>query len=107
MDCGPKSIKLFQQKVAKAKTVVWNGPAGVFEFENFSKVSYVFGPLYEFTCMRSEPPFFPIASGNPIALTGYVLPRSSCASVLYVQDKVLQVKIPRQLWGHFIVSVKK
>jgi phosphoglycerate kinase len=37
MDCGPKSIKLFQQKVAKAKTVVWNGPAGVFEFENFSK----------------------------------------------------------------------
>merc|ERR1719352_1054371 len=37
MDCGPKSIKLFEQKIKKAKTVVWNGPAGVFEFPNFSK----------------------------------------------------------------------
>jgi len=37
MDCGPKSIKLFEEKVADAKTVVWNGPAGVFEFPNFSK----------------------------------------------------------------------
>jgi phosphoglycerate kinase len=37
MDCGPKSIKLFEQKIKKAKTVVWNGPAGVFEFDNFSK----------------------------------------------------------------------
>jgi len=37
MDCGPKSMELFTAKVAAAKTVVWNGPAGVFEFENFSK----------------------------------------------------------------------
>lgn len=37
MDCGPESIKLFEKKIAAAKTVVWNGPAGVFEFENFSK----------------------------------------------------------------------
>eukprot|EP00928_Gymnodinium_smaydae_P029264 TRINITY_DN2208_c0_g1_i2.p1 TRINITY_DN2208_c0_g1~~TRINITY_DN2208_c0_g1_i2.p1 ORF type:complete len:448 (-),score=139.40 TRINITY_DN2208_c0_g1_i2:159-1448(-) len=37
MDCGPKSMELFASKIAAAKTVVWNGPAGVFEFENFSK----------------------------------------------------------------------
>lgn len=37
MDCGPESMKLFAEKIAAAKTVVWNGPAGVFEFENFSK----------------------------------------------------------------------
>jgi len=37
MDCGPQSMELFASKVAAAKTVVWNGPAGVFEFENFSK----------------------------------------------------------------------
>lgn len=37
MDCGPKSMELFASKVAASKTVVWNGPAGVFEFENFSK----------------------------------------------------------------------
>eukprot|EP00746_Dinoflagellata_sp_MGD_P166985 gnl/MRDRNA2_/MRDRNA2_97255_c0_seq1.p1 gnl/MRDRNA2_/MRDRNA2_97255_c0~~gnl/MRDRNA2_/MRDRNA2_97255_c0_seq1.p1 ORF type:complete len:541 (-),score=146.14 gnl/MRDRNA2_/MRDRNA2_97255_c0_seq1:27-1562(-) len=37
MDCGPESVKLFEKKIAAAKTVVWNGPAGVFEFDNFSK----------------------------------------------------------------------
>lgn len=37
MDCGPESMKLFASKIAAAKTVVWNGPAGVFEFDNFSK----------------------------------------------------------------------
>jgi phosphoglycerate kinase len=37
MDCGPKSMEIFAAKIAAAKTVVWNGPAGVFEFPNFSK----------------------------------------------------------------------
>lgn len=37
MDCGPASIKDFEKKIAKAATVVWNGPAGVFEFDNFAK----------------------------------------------------------------------
>lgn len=36
MDCGPKSMKLFRETVMNSKTVIWNGPAGVFEFDNFS-----------------------------------------------------------------------
>jgi len=36
MDIGPKTIKLFQSALAGAKTVVWNGPVGVFEMEPFS-----------------------------------------------------------------------
>jgi phosphoglycerate kinase len=36
LDIGPKSRQLFASKIADAKTVVWNGPAGVFEFEQFS-----------------------------------------------------------------------
>jgi phosphoglycerate kinase len=36
LDAGPKSIKLFEETVAKAKTIVWNGPPGVFEFEKFA-----------------------------------------------------------------------
>lgn len=36
MDCGPKSMALFRDVVLKSATVIWNGPAGVFEFENFS-----------------------------------------------------------------------
>ncbi|MHC4779696.1 MAG: phosphoglycerate kinase [Planctomycetota bacterium] len=39
LDIGPKSEKLFAEKVAEAGTVVWNGPMGVFEFQNFSSGS--------------------------------------------------------------------
>jgi phosphoglycerate kinase len=37
MDIGPESIKLFVNEIVKAKTVVWNGPMGVFEMSNFAK----------------------------------------------------------------------
>ncbi len=36
LDIGPKSRELFTAKIVDAKTVVWNGPAGVFEFEAFA-----------------------------------------------------------------------
>ena len=36
MDIGPKSIKLFSEAIKEAKTVVWNGPMGVFEMPNFA-----------------------------------------------------------------------
>jgi len=36
LDCGPKSRELFNEVVSRAKVVVWNGPAGVFEFDNFA-----------------------------------------------------------------------
>jgi len=37
LDIGPKSAALFRDRIVKAKTVVWNGPMGVFEFAAFSK----------------------------------------------------------------------
>ena len=36
MDIGPKSVELFKDAVKNAKTVIWNGPMGVFEFKNFA-----------------------------------------------------------------------
>ena len=36
LDCGPKSIALFEKAVLRAKTIVWNGPPGVFEFDKFA-----------------------------------------------------------------------
>ena len=36
MDIGPKSIKLFSEAIKEAKTVVWNGPMGVFEMPSFA-----------------------------------------------------------------------
>ena len=35
LDVGPKSRELFDTVIAKSKTIIWNGPAGVFEFEKF------------------------------------------------------------------------
>ncbi len=37
MDIGPRTIELFEAKLRKCKTVIWNGPVGVFEFPQFRK----------------------------------------------------------------------
>jgi phosphoglycerate kinase len=37
LDIGPKTEELYADAIKDAKTVVWNGPMGVFEFENFNK----------------------------------------------------------------------
>jgi len=37
LDIGPTTIKLFEDKLKDAKTVVWNGPLGVFEMDKFAK----------------------------------------------------------------------
>ena len=37
LDCGPESVKVFEDVLKDAKTVVWNGPMGVFEMESFAK----------------------------------------------------------------------
>jgi phosphoglycerate kinase len=36
LDIGPKSVENFSEVIAKAKTILWNGPAGVFEFPRFA-----------------------------------------------------------------------
>lgn len=36
MDAGPKTRELFAQTIIPSKTILWNGPAGVFEFDNFT-----------------------------------------------------------------------
>merc|ERR1719487_1853449 len=37
LDCGPESIKLNDEAIKKAKTIIWNGPMGVFEMASFEK----------------------------------------------------------------------
>ncbi len=39
MDAGPDSIAAFRAVILPAKTILWNGPAGVFEFDNFARGS--------------------------------------------------------------------
>jgi len=40
LDNGPESTKMIQEKLGDCKTVIWNGPMGVFEFEAFAKGTF-------------------------------------------------------------------
>lgn len=40
LDIGPATIELFRNELLKAKTIVWNGPMGVFEMDNFAKGTF-------------------------------------------------------------------
>lgn len=37
LDAGPKSLEMFRKVLLESKTILWNGPLGVFEMENFAK----------------------------------------------------------------------
>jgi phosphoglycerate kinase len=37
LDVGPKSRALFAEVIGRAKTIIWNGPPGVFEFDRFAE----------------------------------------------------------------------
>ncbi|KAA3611323.1 MAG: phosphoglycerate kinase [Calditrichaeota bacterium] len=41
LDCGPKTIEKFSQVVSNAKTIIWNGPMGVFEMPNFAHGTFL------------------------------------------------------------------
>jgi phosphoglycerate kinase len=43
LDVGPESIKLFAEAIKSSKTILWNGPTGVFEFDNFAGGSRAVG----------------------------------------------------------------
>merc|ERR1740138_563566 len=40
LDNGPESTKMIQDKLGECKTVIWNGPMGVFEFEAFASGTF-------------------------------------------------------------------
>ena len=43
LDAGPKSLENFKQVIMDSKTILWNGPLGVFEMENFAKGTITLG----------------------------------------------------------------
>ena len=43
LDAGPETLKYFEKVVLESKTILWNGPLGVFEFENFAKGTIALG----------------------------------------------------------------
>jgi len=45
LDIGPETIEMFKAELSDAKTVVWNGPMGVFEIDKFAKGTYAIAEL--------------------------------------------------------------
>ena len=43
LDAGPETLKNLERVVVQSKTILWNGPLGVFEFENFSSGTIALG----------------------------------------------------------------
>ena len=43
LDAGPKTLENFKEVILKSKTILWNGPVGVFEMENFAKGTIAVG----------------------------------------------------------------
>ncbi len=43
LDAGPKTLDNFKEVILKSKTILWNGPIGVFEMENFAKGTIALG----------------------------------------------------------------
>ena len=43
LDAGPKSLEQFQKVIMDSKTILWNGPLGVFEMENFAHGTIALG----------------------------------------------------------------
>ncbi len=61
LDIGPKSQALYAEKIASAKTVAWNGPMGVFEFDKFA------GGTRAVAKALSEGDFFSVVGGGDSA----------------------------------------
>ncbi|CAM4104538.1 phosphoglycerate kinase [Zobellia nedashkovskayae] len=43
LDAGPKTLAIFKEVILKSKTILWNGPIGVFEMESFAKGTIALG----------------------------------------------------------------
>ena len=63
MDAGPKSLKLFEAIILKCNTILWNGPLGVFEFENFAKGTFQIG---EFIAKKTKKGAFSLVGGGDL-----------------------------------------
>ncbi|MDR1740176.1 MAG: phosphoglycerate kinase [Bacteroidales bacterium] len=62
MDIGEKSIENFKDVVRKSKTILWNGPLGVFEMDNFAR-----GTLEVGKCVGDSGAFSAVGGGDSIA----------------------------------------
>lgn len=79
MDIGPKTIEMFSEVIKGSKTILWNGPTGVFEFDNFGHGSEAVGKaIAEATKVGA---FSLVGGGDSVA----------CVNKYHLADKVSYV----------------
>merc|ERR1712232_428433 len=79
LDCGPKSNAAFAEVVGRAKTILWNGPMGVFEWDSFDKGTR---SLMDAVCNATSNGVTTIIGGGDTA---------TCAKKYGVEDKLSHV----------------
>ena len=65
LDIGPETEKLFGDVIKASKTILWNGPTGVFEFENFTSGSRAVGEAIVEATKKGE--FSLVGGGDSVA----------------------------------------
>ena len=65
MDAGPESVAAFREVVLQSKTILWNGPLGVFEFSRFSKGTIAMGEAI--TASTKNGAFSLVGGGDSVA----------------------------------------
>ena len=65
MDCGPESCKAIHDIVMNSKTILWNGPAGVFELETFAKGTHSIARSVAESCKQGC--FAAVGGGDSVA----------------------------------------
>ncbi|MCF8713645.1 phosphoglycerate kinase [Joostella atrarenae] len=65
LDAGPKTLENFKQVILDSKTILWNGPIGVFEMETFSKGTIAIGSFIEEATKKGA--FSLVGGGDSVA----------------------------------------
>lgn len=63
LDIGPETARLYKNIIDQCKTIIWNGPLGVFEFEQFSE-----GTRFLSAAIESNPGFKIVGGGDTVAV---------------------------------------
>ena len=65
LDAGPKTLEIFKQVILASKTILWNGPVGVFEMENFANGTIAIGNYIDEATQKGA--FSLVGGGDSVA----------------------------------------
>ena len=65
LDAGPKSLENFKEIILRSRTILWNGPVGVFEIKNFAKGTIAIGNFIDEATQKGA--FSLVGGGDSVA----------------------------------------